>query len=234
MTADLLQEINYYKLATDKMMLKGIVDFYGISQDPVTQNYVMVMNYMNGGTLREFLGRYELSYYEKINKLHIIALGLHYIHSQGLVHCDFHPGNILVNKNDGVNTFLIADLGLCRPVEFENKEKAYGVLPYVAPEVLQDRQYTADSDIYSFGMIIYEIFVGVPPYHDLRSKGLINDEELVLKICQGLRPQFTIKIPQLLENMIKRCWDADPEKRPSAFELYEFFWGLTREIAIGD
>ncbi|CAI2201888.1 13213_t:CDS:1, partial [Funneliformis geosporum] len=119
------------------------------------------------------------------------------IHQKSLVHRDFHAGNIL---NNNVNSF-ITDLGLCRPVNKENKEKnIYGVLPYVAPEVLKSKQYTSASDIYSFGIVAYEVLSGLPPYYDLAHDGLLG-----LAICQGLRPQFKIKFPQLLEALINKC-----------------------------
>lgn len=139
-----------------------------------------------------------------------ITSGLNSIHSKGLVHKDFHSGNIL---NYGCLSY-ITDLGLCRPTSGNDDEKIYGVLPYVAPEVLLKKTYTQSSDIYSFGIVAYEVMTGLPPYHDRP-----YDIDLALGICQGLRPTFNIKIPQLLEDLIKQCWDADPLKRPTANEL---------------
>src|SRR4051794_8427239 len=95
---------------------------------------------------------------------------------------------------------FITDLGLCRPVNETDDNKIYGILPYVAPEVLSGKPYTASADIYSLSMVMYEMFSGLIPYHDLP-----HGQGLVLKICEGLRPQFPIKIPQLLEDLINRC-----------------------------
>ena len=83
---------------------------------------------------------------------------------------------------------------------------------------MRGKNYTQKSDIYSFGIIIYEVINGLPPYHDAA-----HDEYLGLKICQGLRPKFNIKIPQIIENIFKQCVDADPSKRPTAENLYEIF-----------
>src|ERR1043166_4407894 len=93
-------------------------------------------------------------------------------------------------------------------------KKIYGVLPYVAPEVLRGKEYTQASDIYGFGIIAYEICTGLPPYYDIA-----HDEFLAAKICQGLRPRSDYKVPQLILDVIKQCWDADPLKRPKAEEL---------------
>ena len=58
----------------------------------------------------------------------------------------------------------------------------------------------------------------MPPYHDIA-----HDEFLAIKICQGLRPKSDYKVPQLILDMIEKCWDSDPLKRPEAKELYELF-----------
>jgi len=73
-------------------------------------------------------------------------------------------------------------------------------MPYVAPEVLRSQPYTQASDIYSFGIIAYEVLSNLPPYYDVE-----HDIQLALAICRGQRPQFQIKIPQLLEALIKKC-----------------------------
>src|SRR6185369_12610399 len=123
----------------------------------------------------------------------------------GLIHRDFHSGNVLCNRTHNLS-YITAN-------EEDKEEKIYGVLPYVAPEVLLGKQYSQAADIYSWGIIAYEILTGLPPYHDFA-----HEEYLAIKICQGLRPKFTIKIPQLLEDLITRCLDANPFLRPTANE----------------
>jgi len=145
-------------------------------------------------------------------QLQSIAEGLKDIHEQGLVHRDFHLGNILSGKYENTIRCWITDLGLCQPVsESGNNEKIYGVLPYVAPEVLQSNPYTQAADIYSFGIVAYELFSGLPSYvvYDEKEssyKEIPHDLHLALKICQGLRPNLNaIQAPQLLKNLIKKC-----------------------------
>ncbi|CAG8741053.1 14538_t:CDS:2, partial [Racocetra fulgida] len=70
---------------------------------------------------------------------------LHEIHEKGFVHRDFHPGNVLIDSNS--EKLYITDLGLCRPANEKSKEKKiYGVLPYVAPEVLMDYMENSNAD----------------------------------------------------------------------------------------
>jgi serine/threonine protein kinase len=177
----------------------GVVDCKGVSQDPKTKDYLIVMNYFENGNLRQFLqNNYnQLNFQGKIKLLNIIAQGLNSIHMEGLMHCDLHAGNILSGDYTSCH---IADLGLCRPVNETNQGNVYGVMPYMAPEVLRGKKYTQKADIYSFGMIAYEILTGLPPYYDRE-----HDINLSLAICNGQRPEFQIKIPQLLEDLIKRC-----------------------------
>src|SRR5205814_2601115 len=162
-----------------------------------------------------------LDWMSKLQHLHRIAFGLKSIHENKLIHRDFHCGNILCDDNFS----YITDLGLCRPANVKPSQsgnnKIYEVLPYVAPEVLRGKEYTQASDIYGFGIIAYEFCTGLPPYHDIA-----HDEFLAAKICQGLRPNSSYKIPQLISDIIKQCWDADPLKRPKAEELDKLFWNL--------
>ncbi len=215
-----------------------IIGCYGISQDPITKNYVIVMQYVPDGNLKHYLDKNSHKNLQfRILQLHYIKDGLNTVHENGLTHQDFHPGNIL-NYDDPNNIIWcqVADLGLCRPADEKDGGKRYGVLPYVAPEVLRGEPYTQASDIYSFGIIAYEVLTGLPPYTTYDSKEkcykeLPHDTDLALKICQGLRPQFQIKVPPLLENLIKHCWDADPMKRPASLEELSLgaWWGEIRD-----
>ena len=195
----------------------SIIRCYGITKDPETNNFMIVMQYAENGSLRQSLSK-NFNSMESWNKFYIlyyISDGLKDIHKKGLIHQDFHSGNIL-NMGWGLaNQCYITDLGLCKPADEKTDKNVYGVLPYVAPEVLRGKEYTQASDIYGFGIIIYEVVNGLPPYHDMA-----HDEFLAVKICQGLRPKFIIKVPQLLEDIAKQCVDADPLKRPTAFDLY--------------
>src|SRR5436190_20395233 len=174
----------------------------------------MVMGYIKNGSMSQYLksNYYVLSLRNKLGLLKDIARGLKVIHNNGFIHKDLHSGNILSYNQ---HICYITDLGLCKPVDKQGEKRIHGVLPYVAPEVLRGKTYTKSADIYSFGILAYEILSGLQPYHDLP-----HDEFLTLKICQGLRPKFNnVKVPLLLENLIDQCLDADPLKRPTANRL---------------
>ncbi|UZO07075.1 uncharacterized protein OCT59_027378 [Rhizophagus irregularis] len=131
------------------------VPMFGITQDPETSNYLIVMNLMNGGNLRSNLLIIKYNPLEKYEDLADIAYALLTLHKRNLVHGDFHSGNILCSSNVASINY-ISDFGLSRPVnQTINSNEIYGVIPYMAPEVLRGKPYTKAADIYSFGIIIY-------------------------------------------------------------------------------
>ncbi|POG74980.1 kinase-like domain-containing protein [Rhizophagus irregularis DAOM 181602=DAOM 197198] len=176
----------------------------------------MVLDYAKDGSLRNYLDKEygNLNWNKKFDYLRHIITGLECIHEKELNHRDLHIGNILKLKYKTA----ITDMGLCKPANYnalENAENSvYGVLPYIAPEILRRQNYTKAADIYSFGIIMYELISGLPPYYDLK-----HDNNLAIKICNGLRPRFNIKVPQLIVHLIKRCLDANPLNRPIAKEI---------------
>jgi serine/threonine protein kinase len=184
---------------------------------------MMVME-LKDGSLRQYLndGFNSIDWKTKIDTLWGISIGLKDIHNSGLIHHNFHCGNILSNFKSET---YITDLGLYRPANVmpsqNDNKKIYGVLPYVAPEVLREEEYTQANDIYGLGIIAYEICTGLPPYHDVA-----HDEFLAIKICQGVRPKSNYKIPQLIFKIINQCWDADPLKRPKANHLNKLLYNL--------
>jgi len=175
---------------------------------------MVVMKYAKNSSLRKNLQNIVNSkWVEKLLKLKDIISGLNIIHQKQLIHCDFHHGNIL----DQNYFMLISDLGLCKPVEyFQNSKKddIYGVLPFIAPEILRGKSYTTASDIYSFSMIMWEFTSGIPPF-DNRA----HDFKLSLHICNGERPEITKNTPKCYVDLMKKCWDEDLLIRPNASEI---------------
>src|SRR5437016_5913684 len=113
---------------------KGILDIYGISQDPNTKEYILVMRYAEDGSLADYITKEfkNLKWNDKIRILFSIIAGLNIIHQEKLVHHDFHSGNIL--HSWGLHQkMMIADLGLSAPVDQESSN-IVGVLPNIAPE----------------------------------------------------------------------------------------------------
>ncbi|RIB30326.1 kinase-like domain-containing protein [Gigaspora rosea] len=153
---------------------------------------------------------------EYLMQLVDISKNLKKVHEAGYVHGDFHSGNILQNQYINGNLIsYIADLGLSRKNdESDLEDSIYGVLPYVAPEVLNRRPYTIAADIYSFGVIMAEISTGRPPHYNIE-----YDEALAIKICNGLRPELAKGTSECYIKLANQCMDANPSNRPTALYI---------------
>ncbi|GBB85296.1 hypothetical protein RclHR1_11860003 [Rhizophagus clarus] len=189
----------------------------GITQDPHTSNYMIVMRKIENGSLRMNLFTKKYNPNDKFYNLYLISLQLEAMHKLNLIHGDIHGGNILCLDHA---TVLFSDFGLCRLADQPNTENTiFGVLPYVAPEILRRKTYTKAADIYSFGMIMWEMTSGSISFHDVP-----HDAILAIKICQGFRPEIIEGTTPEYAELMKRCWDRDPAERPTAEELKNFFY----------
>src|SRR5581483_9137156 len=185
---------------------------------PKTSNYMIVMYSMRYGNLRSNLLIKKYNPLEKYSDLMYVARALSTLHKHNLVHGDLHSGNILLNTDYSLDEFsYISDFGLSRPADQDIKsDEVYGVIPYMAPEVLRGKPYTKAADIYSFGIIMWEFTSGVPAFNDVS-----HDYGLSLAICKGSRPKIVEGTPPEYARLMKRCWDSDPNKRPPTVELFE-------------
>jgi serine/threonine protein kinase len=171
------------------------------------------MSYAKKGSLRKCLS--DINKFKWQNKLQLlkkIILGLKVIHESNLIHGDFHDGNILLS--DDYNEIFIIDLGLCKPISDLQDSDIYGVLPYMAPEILRRKPYTPASDIYSFSMIMWEFTSGIPPFIHKA-----HDCHFVLSIYDGERPEIIENTPKCYIDLMKKCWDSDPSNRPTIIML---------------
>ncbi|GBC07874.1 hypothetical protein RclHR1_07750001, partial [Rhizophagus clarus] len=223
LTNELLNEIKAYSTKAVNYT-SGIIKVYGISQDPVTQNYVIVLQYAEGGNFNNWINVNEnyknFNWENKMQTLCYIANGLKEIHEKQMVHRDFHTGNILLISpffQDAANRTYISDMGLCGKIGSINQNNIYGVMPYVAPEVLRGKPYTQVADIYSFGMIMYFVATGRQPFDNCA-----HDHNLVLDICNGVRPEISeLEAPKSYIDLMKSCWNSNPENRPNVIKLYK-------------
>ena len=200
----------------------GSLCFYGITKDPETQEFMMIIQFADQGNLRHVLSSNfsNILWNDKIRLLLYLTEDLKNLHKLGYFHKDFHSGNIL---KDGYLPY-ISDFGLSGPSnEQKSDDKICGVLPYIAPEVLNREPYTLSSDIYSFGVVMAELSSGKPPFYKRK-----HDASLALEICNGLRPKFGKGTPKFYKKLAYRCMNANPNQRPTAGELLGIFSFLER------
>ncbi|EXX56975.1 Cmk2p [Rhizophagus irregularis DAOM 197198w] len=206
----------------------SILNIYGISQNPDTNEYIMVLHYAKEGNFNDWINEnYEnFNWKDKLSALLNIINGLKEIHQKSIVHRDFHTGNILfLNRVYNFKKFIsISDMGLCGEVGYIDETKIYGVMPYVAPEVLRRRSYTQESDIYSFGMIMYFVATGRQPFYNRA-----HDHILALDICKGVKPEINeSEAPRCYIDLMNKCWDLNPSDRPNTFKVNELIMSFHR------
>ncbi|RYR30069.1 hypothetical protein Ahy_B01g054893 [Arachis hypogaea] len=176
----------------------------------------VVVEYLPGGTLKSYLiknRRRKLAFKVVIQLALDLARGLSYLHSQKIVHRDVKTENMLLDKT---RTVKIADFGVAR-VEASNPNDMTGetgTLGYMAPEVLNGNPYNRKCDVYSFGICLWEIYCCDMPYPDLSFSEITS-----AVVRQNLRPEIPRCCPSSLANVMKKCWDASPDKRPEMDEV---------------
>ncbi|GLT77347.1 hypothetical protein SLA2020_489440 [Shorea laevis] len=176
----------------------------------------VVVEYCHGGALKSYLiknRRRKLAFRVVIQLALDLARGLSYLHSQKIVHRDVKTENMLLDKT---RTVKIADFGVAR-LEASNPNDMTGetgTLGYMAPEVLNGNPYNRKCDVYSFGICLWEIYCCDMPYPDLSFSEMTS-----AVVRQNLRPEIPRCCPSSLANVMKRCWDANPEKRPEMDEV---------------
>jgi serine/threonine protein kinase len=197
-----------------------------MTKDPVTKEFMMIIKFASEKSLRSvLLSKFNNIFWDvKIRILGHLILGLNNLHKLGYFHKNLHSGNILIHRDECYNCYnsYISDFGLAGPTNKQKPDnKIYGILPYIAPEVLNGKPYTLSSDIYSYGIIMTELSSEKPPFFDRK-----YDLDLALDICNGLRPEFGKGTPEFYKELAYRCMNSNPKQRPKADELNKIliFW----------
>src|SRR6266498_2293279 len=199
-------------------------EYYGVTQNPDTKDYIIIMKYYKSD-LRNYMIKdfYNIEWNKKLKILKRIAEGLDHIHNQKIIHRNLHSKNILCENEDDV---VISDLGMSKSaMDSTDDNENYGIISYMAPEILQGKKYTISSDIYSFSMIMWELMTGRKPFWDRNDN---TDLDLIIKICDGLRPPIVSDAPKDYIKLMQECWNSDPNKRPSAAGICEKLINIER------
>ncbi|MEO0190655.1 MAG: UvrD-helicase domain-containing protein, partial [candidate division WOR-3 bacterium] len=202
----------------------NIVRFYNI--DFIENKFVLVMEYIKGRTLREVIKEGGIEINEFLNIAQQILDGINYAHKIGVLHRDLKPENILITEN---NTIKITDFGLARFLKTGSIAASTAGTPiYMAPEVWSGK-FSEKSDIWSIGVIFYELLTGIPPFLDDNLDGLKKKiEKSKLLIPSMIRPN----LPGYLEDIIIKCLNTNPELRPDSEAITKILKKQTKGIKI--
>ncbi|XP_072805893.1 focal adhesion kinase 1 isoform X6 [Vicugna pacos] len=183
----------------------------------ITENPVwIIMELCTLGELRSFLQvrKYSLDLASLILYAYQLSTALAYLESKRFVHRDIAARNVLVSSNDCVK---LGDFGLSRYMEDSTYYKASkGKLPikWMAPESINFRRFTSASDVWMFGVCMWEILMhGVKPFQGVKNNDVIG------RIENGERLPMPPSCPPTLYSLMTKCWAYDPSRRPRFTEL---------------
>ncbi|XP_044481427.1 integrin-linked protein kinase 1-like [Mangifera indica] len=203
-----------------KLRHPNVVQFLGAVTNK--KPLMLITEYLRGGDLHRYLKeKGALNPATAVNFALDIAKGMAYLHSEPnvIIHRDLKPRNVLL-VNTSADHLKVGDFGLSKLIKVQNTHDVYkmtgetGSYRYMAPEVFKHRKYDKKVDVFSFGMILYEMLEGEPPFSHM------EPYEAAKYVAEGHRPSCRAKgyIPELRE-LTERCWDADMNKRPSFLEI---------------
>ncbi|HLT09726.1 MAG TPA: DUF6318 family protein [Micromonosporaceae bacterium] len=171
----------------------------------------LVMEHISGADLRRHLSHAQLPVSTAVTIGLRIAEALAAAHDAGLVHCDLKPSNVLLDTAAGVPR--VTDCRVARlAYGFQGPAAWYTSPEYVAPEVIAGGPPVPATDVYAFGLTLYEMLTGVPPYRG-------SDPQAVLAGHASGQPAVPMTVPPHLRRLIEECLDPNPVGRPSAREV---------------
>ncbi|BBI30152.1 Ser/Thr protein kinase [Acanthamoeba castellanii medusavirus] len=200
----------------------NIVLFIGACLDP--PNLAIVVEYMPQDLKRLLADTTaKLGWSAKSRLIRTAAIGINYLHSLQpiIVHRDLKPSNMLVDEQNNVK---IADFGFARIKEENTTMTRCGTPCWTAPEIIRGEKYDESADVYSFGIIMWQVITRKEPYAGRNFMGVSLD------VLEGKRPAIPGDCPPHLRKLLKKCWHDDPTKRPTMEQVLEMFDGRPTDI----
>ena len=217
----------------------SIIKFIGYSPFDFNSrdHLTLITEHLKYGTLENILELEERSrcpnnwcYTKKVINIFGIASGMSYLHSQGIIHGNLQPTNILEDNNLYPKIcnfgFSFFDKEEINPIQ--SVRVTYRSNIYAAPDIIRKRrELSPECDVYSFGMIVYTLITGKIPFkEDLHE----NTFRVFTKIIRGMRPEIDPEVPNCYKELISRCWSDDPSDRPTFDEIVEVIKNNTEEF----
>ncbi|KAF0931143.1 hypothetical protein E2562_002500 [Oryza meyeriana var. granulata] len=198
----------------------NVVSFYGVVRDGPDGSLATVTEFMINGSLKQFLRKKDrtIDRRKRVILAMDAAFGMEYLHGKNIVHFDLKCENLLVNMRDPQRPICkIGDLGLSKVKQHTLVSGGVrGTLPWMAPELLSGKSNMVSEkiDVYSFGIVMWELLTGEEPYSDMRAAAIIGGI-----VNNSLRPQIPSWCDPEWKSLMESCWASDPADRPSFTEI---------------
>ncbi|CAN6199811.1 unnamed protein product [Urochloa humidicola] len=198
-----------------KLHHPNVLAFYGIVNNGPGGTLATVTEFMASGSLKKVLRKEKfLDRRKRISLAMDVAIGMEYLHSKDIIHFDLKCDNLLVNLNDPSRPICkVADFGLSKVKQTTMVSGGMrGTLPWMAPEMLEmsSNMVSTKVDVYSFGIIMWEILTGQEPYAGMHHGGVIGGI-----LSNTLRPPVPPTCDPQWRDLMEQCWSNEPEKRPT-------------------
>lgn len=227
--SDILHEFQSEVEIMSVLRHPNICRLLGACMDP--PNRALVVELMQRGSLWGVLRthRKTLTMDQRTRFIYDTAKGMAYLHhfERPILHRDLKSPNLLVDKNYNIK---LSDFGLARvKAHVQTMTGNCGTVQWMAPEVLGNQKYTEKADVFSFGIVIWEIMTGECPYD-----GMSQIQAALGVLNRNLRPNIPRDCPPFFSRLMKACWNRQPELRPSfphivsAFRTYQSSLSETR------
>ena len=196
--------------AAGKLNHPNIVNMYDVGFD---QNlHYIVMEYVDGETLKEYITRHgRLSIDEAVKFTISIAEGLEHAHTMGIVHCDIKPHNVIITRTGRVK---VTDFGIARAMNATNTvmytNSILGSAHYLSPEQASGKPVDGNTDIYSLGVVLYEMLTGRVPFEG-ETPIAVALKHVREKVAPPTR--YNPSIPPLLEAVVMKALSKNPADR---------------------
>nr|CAB3460963.1 unnamed protein product [Digitaria exilis] len=203
-----------------RLQHRNVIKLVGACNCPPV--FCVITEFLSGGSLRAFLRKMERKTLpmEKVISIALdIARGLEYIHLQGIVHRDVKPENILF---DGEFCAKVVDFGVaCEEAYCNLLDDDPGTYRWMAPEMYTHKPYGRKVDVYSFGLLLWELVTGSLPYEDMTPL-----QAAFAVVNKNLRPAIPRSCPAAVKFLIEQCWSWQPEKRPEFRQIVSILENL--------
>ncbi|KAF0460732.1 kinase-like protein [Gigaspora margarita] len=187
----------------------NIIKFYGVTKDLKC----IILQFAEHGNLREYLRKsLNLGWESKLRIAKEIAQGLLFLHNNDIIHRDLHSKNILVHNNGHI---MISDFGLSHYVTEEpavpmTSSECFGIVAFTDPQCFTSHKSSKKSDIYSLGVVLWEVSSGEIPFSNMEHYYIVNQTYL------GFREKPVKGTPEKYIHLYEKCWDSDQNKRPES------------------